>query len=125
MPFSKRRRRRQPNRSGNSLSPAGDCKYPTSSALWRRHGEQITPLFAFPREIRRIIDTNNAVESLPMSLHKVMKTRGSFPNEEAAMKLLYLALRNIAKKGGPLPNGKEALHRFALLRKAHFPQKVL
>ena len=66
----------------------------------------------------------SAVESLPMTLRKVIKTRGSFPNEEAAMKLLYLALRNISKKGGPLPNWKEALNRFALRWEARFPPKA-
>jgi putative transposase len=102
-----------------------DQKYPTISALWKRHWEQITPLFAFPPEIRKIIYTTNAVESLHMTLRKVIKTRGSFPNEEAAMKLLYLALRNVSKKWGPLPNWKEALNRFALLWEARFPQKAL
>ena len=102
-----------------------DHKYPTISALWKKHWEQITPLFAFPPEIRKIIYTTNAVESLHMTLRKVIKTRGSFPNEESAMKLLYLALRNVSKKWGPLPNWKEALNRFALLWEARFPQKAL
>jgi putative transposase len=102
-----------------------DRKYPTISALWKRHWEQITPLFAFPPEIRKIIYTTNAVESLHMSLRKVIKTRGSFPNEESAMKLLYLALRNVSKQWGPLPNWKEALNRFALLWEERFPQKSL
>ena len=102
-----------------------DYKYPTISALWRRHWEQITPLFAFPPEIRKVVYTTNAVESLHMSLRKVIKTRGSFPSEEAAMKLLYLALRNVSKKGGPLPNWKQALNRFALLWEARFPQQAL
>lgn len=102
-----------------------DRKYPTISALWRRHWEQITPLFAFPPEIRRIVYTTNAVESLHMTLRKIIKTGGSFPNEEAAFKLLYLALRNVSKKWGPLPNWKEALNRFALLWETRFPQKAL
>jgi len=102
-----------------------DRKYPTISALWKRHWEQITPLFAFPPEIRKIIYTTNAVESLHMTLRKVIKTRGSFPNEESAMKLLYLALRNVSKKWGLLPNWKDALNRFALLWEARFPQKAL
>lgn len=101
-----------------------DAKYPPISALWRRHWEQITPLFAFPPEIRKIIYTTNAVESLHMTLRKIIKTRGSFPNEEAAMKLLYLALRNVSKKWGPLPNWKQALNRFAVLWETRFPQKA-
>ena len=101
-----------------------DRKYPSISALWRRHWEQITPLFAFPPEIRRIIYTTNAVESLHMTLRKIIKTRGSFPSEEAAMKLLYLALRNVSKKWGPLPNWKDALNRFAILWEVRFLQNA-
>jgi len=55
----------------------------------------VIPFFQFPAEIRRVIYTTNAVESLHMSLRKIIKTRGSFPSEEAALKLLYLALRNV------------------------------
>ena len=102
-----------------------DRKYPTISALWRRHWDQIRPLFGFPPEMRRIIYTTNAVESLHMTLRKVIKTRGSFPSEESAMKLLYLALRNVSKQWGPLPNWKEALNRFAILWEARFPQNAL
>lgn len=69
-------------------------RYPTIGAAWRRAWEQVVPLFAFPPEIRRMIYTTNAVESLHRSLRKIIKTRGSFPTDEAALKLLYLALRN-------------------------------
>ena len=65
---------------------------------WRRNWEHVRPFFAHPEEIRKAIYTTNAIESLNMSLRKIIKTRGSFPNEEAALKLLYLALRNAAKK---------------------------
>ena len=99
-----------------------DRKYPTISLLWQRHWEQITPFFAFPPEIRRVIYTTNAVESLHRSLRKIIKTRGSFPSEEAALKLLYLALRNVTKKWGPLPSWKAALNHFALLWEARFPE---
>ncbi|MBV8709300.1 MAG: transposase [Acidobacteriaceae bacterium] len=53
--------------------------------MWRRHWEQVTPLFAFPPAIRKIVYTTNAVESLHMSLRKIIKTRGSFPSDEAAV----------------------------------------
>ena len=56
------------------------------------------PFFAFPEEVRKVVYTTNAVESLHMSLRKIIKTRGSFPTEEAAFKLLYLALRNVIAK---------------------------
>ena len=68
------------------------------------------PFFAFPDEIRKVIYTTNAVESLNMTLRKVIKMRGSFPNEEAAMKLLYLALRNVAKKWNAIQGWKQALN---------------
>ena len=102
-----------------------EAKYAPSSALWRRHWNQITPFFAFPPEIRKVIDTTKAVESWHMTLRKVIKTRGSFPNEEAAMKLLYLALQNVSKRWGLLPPWQEAMNRFALLWEARFPQQAL
>src|SRR6185437_248210 len=75
-----------------------DKTHPTISQVWRRNWERIIPFFSFPPEIRKVIYTTNAVESLNMSLRKIIKTRGSFPNEDAAIKLLYLALRNHSKK---------------------------
>src|SRR3954452_10375662 len=68
-----------------------DEKYAVIGKMWRRHWAGIPPLFAYPAEIRRSIYTTNIVESLHMTLRKVIKTRGSFPSEEAALKLLYLA----------------------------------
>ena len=93
-----------------------DGQYPTISQMWRRNWDGLTPFFAYPADIRKVIYTTNAVESLNMSLRKVTKTRGSFPTTESAMKLLYLALQNIAKKWTmPIPNWKAALQRFAIL----------
>jgi putative transposase len=92
-----------------------DHKYATIGKLWRRHWSGGEPLFAFPEEIRRVIYTTNAVESLNMSLRKVIKTRASFPSEEAALKLLYLALKNVSQKWKPSPNWRTALNHFMLL----------
>jgi putative transposase len=92
-----------------------DGKYPTISRMWRRHWERVTPLFEYPAEIRRVIYTTNAVESLHMTLRKVTKNRGSFPSEEAALKLLYLALRNVAQKWQSVQHWKAALSHFSLL----------
>jgi putative transposase len=89
--------------------------HPTISQIWRRNWERITPFFAYPSEIRKIIYTTNALESVNMSLRKVIKTRGSFPNEESAIKLLYLALRNVMKKWNSVQNWREALNRFQVL----------
>jgi len=93
-----------------------DAQYPTISQMWRRNWEHLTPFFAYPADIRKVIYTTNAVESLNMSLRKVIKTRGSFPTQEAAMKLLFLALEHIAKKWTmPIRDWKAALQRFAIL----------
>jgi transposase-like protein len=73
-------------------------RYPAIPALWRRHWPYIRPVFAYPPEIRRLLYTTNAIESLHMQLRKILKSRGHFPTDEAATKLLYLALRNIMDK---------------------------
>jgi putative transposase len=69
-------------------------RYPAIGQAWRRAWQHVVPFFAFAPEIRKMIYTTNAVEALNRSLRKIIKTRGSFPNDEAAMKLLYLAIRN-------------------------------
>jgi putative transposase len=98
-----------------------DNRYPSISSLWRRNWAGIIPFFDFPPEIRRVIYTTNAIESLNMTLRKVTKTRGSFPNEDAAIKLLYLALRNLAKKWNCIFAWKEALNRFPILWEDRLP----
>lgn len=103
-----------------------DRLYPTIAQIWRRNWEQITPFFAYPPEIRKVIYTTNAVESLNMSLRKVIKTRGSFPHEEAALKLLFLALEHIARKWTrPLADWKAALNQFAILLDGRVPMAAL
>jgi len=103
-----------------------DGIYPTISQMWRRNWEHLTPFFAYPADIRKVIYTTNAIESLNMSLRKVIKTRGSFPNQEAALKLLYLALEHIAKKWTmPVQNWKAALQRLAILLGDRVPQNAL
>ena len=73
-------------------------RHPAIAALWRRHWPYVRPVFAYPPEIRRLLYTTNAIESLHMQLRKILKSRGHFPTDEAATKLLYLALRNIISK---------------------------
>ena len=90
-------------------------KYQAIGRLWKEHWEHVIPLFEFPAEIRRAIYTTNAVESLHMSLRKIIKTRGSFPSEEAAIKLLYLALRNVIAKWQSIQHWKQALNHFQML----------
>lgn len=103
-----------------------DDRYPSISQIWKRNWDQVRPFFAYPAEIRKVIYTTNAVESLNMSLRKVIKTRGSFPNEEAALKLLYLGLERVAKKWTrPLQDWKAALNRFAIVFEDRVPQSTL
>jgi putative transposase len=105
------------------FSEKWDGKYPSISALWRRNWLGIVPFFQFPPEIRKIVYTTNAIESLNMSLRKAIKTRGAFPTEDAALKVMYLALRNLAAKWNAVQGWREALNRFALLWEARFPQQ--
>jgi len=97
--------------------------YPPIALSWRNNWQRIIPFFDYPPEIRRIIYTTNAIESVNMSLRKVSKSRGSFPNDEAVIKLFYLALINIAKKWSmPLRDWKPALNRFTIQFKERMPR---
>ena len=99
-----------------------DEVYPMVSQIWRRNWARTIPFFAYPAEIRKAIYTTNAIESLNMSLRKIVKMRGSFPTDEAAMKLLYLALQNASKKWTmPIQHWSEALNRFAILWPERMP----
>ena len=94
--------------------------------MWRRNWEHLKPFFAYPADIRKVIYTTNAIESLHMSLRKVIKTRGSFPTPDAALKLLYLALEHIAKKWTlPVQNWKAAVQRFTILLGDRVPHDAL
>ena len=96
--------------------------YPTISKSWRKNWEHIITFFAYPAEIRKVIYTTNAIESLNRSLRKIIKNRGAFPSDEAAIKLMYLALRNIAKKWTrPIHNWQGALNRFAIVFEDRVP----
>ena len=91
-------------------------KFPTVVGAWRRAWAQVVPFFAFPPEIRRVIYTTNAIESVNARLRKIIKTRGHFPTDDAANKLIWLALRNItADWGKAAHHWKEAMNQFAIL----------
>jgi len=99
-----------------------DAKFPMIAKSWRANWTRVIPFFAHLPEIRKVIYTTNAIESLNMSSRKVTKARGSFPNDEAVSKLLYLALRNIAKKWTkPVHDWKGALNRFAIIYENRLP----
>ncbi len=91
-------------------------KFPTVVAAWRRAWDRVIPFFAFPPAVRRVIYTTNAIESVNARLRKIIKTRGHFPSDEAASKLIWLALRNItADWSRAASNWKEAMNQFAIL----------
>ena len=100
-------------------------KFPTVVASWRRAWDRVIPFFAFPPEVRRVIYTTNAIESVNARLRKIIKTRGHFPSDEAATKLIWLALRNITKDWGRAGhNWKTAMNQFAILYEDRFTKAV-
>ena len=107
----------------NEFDDKWGADYPTIVKSWRSNWARITPFFDYPPEIRRIIYTTNAIESVNMSLRKITKNRGSFPSDDALLKLFYLALANIAKKWTmPLRDWKAALTRFTIQFEERMPK---
>jgi len=97
--------------------------YPTIVKSWRTNWARITPFFEYPPEIRKVIYTTNAIESVNMSLRKITKNRGSFPSDDALLKLFYLALNNISKKWTmPIRDWKAALIRFTIQFEERMPK---
>ena len=96
-------------------------KFPTVVASWRRAWSNVIPFFAFPPEVRRVIYTTNSIESVNARLRKIIKTRGHFPSDDAASKLIWLALRNItADWSRAAHNWKSAMNQFAILCQDRF-----
>lgn len=99
-----------------------DKQYPTISKSWLNHWQRIIPFFAFPAEIRKAIYTTNAIESMNMTLRKVLKNHRAFPTDESVLKVVYLAMQNIAKKWTmPIRDWRPALNRFAIMFDDRFP----
>jgi len=104
------------------FSQKWDGQYPTISPAWRRNWERVVPFLTYPQEIRKVIYTTNAIESVNRGLRKIIKNRGSFPNDEAALKLLYMALGNISQKWTkPIKEWKAAMNRFAIVFEGRLP----
>jgi len=90
-------------------------KFPTVVAAWRRAWDRVIPFYAFPPEVRRVVYTTNAIESIHARLRKIIKTRGHFPSDDAATKLIWLALRNItADWGRAAKEWRAATNQFAI-----------
>ena len=79
------------------------ARFPVITQAWLNAWEHVIPFLAFPDEVRRVIYTTNAIEALNRQLRKAIKTKGSFPNEDAARKLVYLALQNATPAMDPDP----------------------
>ena len=90
------------------------AKFPTIGPSWRRAWEHVIPFFAFAPEVRRVIYTTNAIESLHMQLRKIIKSRSHFPSDEAAIKLIWLALRNLAHQWRAAHHWTAAMNQFAI-----------
>ncbi|MDC6211485.1 transposase, partial [Ralstonia solanacearum] len=91
-------------------------RYPTVGAAWRNAWDRVIPFFAFPPAVRKVIYTTNAIENINAQLRKIIKTRGHFPTDEAATKLIWLALRNItAGWSRAAHDWKQAMNQFAIL----------
>jgi putative transposase len=99
-----------------------DNLYPTISKSWLSHWTQVIPFFAFPLDIRKAIYTTNAIESVNMTLRKVLRNHRSFPSDDSALKVIFLAINNIAKKWTmPIKDWKASLNRFAIEFGDRFP----
>ncbi len=103
-----------------------DASFPSISKIWRGNWDQASTFFGYPPAIRKVIYTTNMVESLNRSLRKVIKNRGSFPNEDAAIKLLFLALERILKKWTiTIRDWRAALNQFTILFEERVPRATL
>ena len=97
-----------------------DPKYPMISASWTEHWERVVPFLAFPPDLRRAVYTTNTIEALNRQIRKIIKTRGSFPDEDAARKLLYLAITRAQRKWRHTYNWRSALTAFRI----HFGDRI-
>jgi len=105
-----------------AFSGKWDGRYPMISRSWRANWERLIPFFSFPEEIRRVIYTTNAIESMNRQLRKVLKTRGALPGEEAVLKLVYLVIMRISTRWTmPIREWKGALNRFAIEFEGRIP----
>jgi putative transposase len=92
-----------------------DAKYPAVGKMWRARWREVIPFLAYPREVRRVLYTTNAIESLNFQLRKVLRTKGLFPNDEAALKLCFVAIQRAQLRWKPSPVWRQALSQFSIM----------
>lgn len=108
-----------------AFTQAWETKAPGAVIVWQNAWEDIVPFLAFTAEIRKVIYTTNQIESINYQLRKTTKTRGSFPSDEAAIKLVYLGIRNIeTTRGGELGTGTQGWHRALNAFAVQFPNRL-
>jgi putative transposase len=108
----------------DAFAQAWDAKYPTIAKVWRAKWTDIITLFDFPAPIRKAIYTTNAIESVNSVIRKFTRNRKIYPNEESALKIVYMAIHEAAKKlTMPIRNWKEALNHFAVMFEGRMPQE--
>ena len=100
---------------GRFAASAWGQRFPEIAALWERHWERLSPMLAYPLPVRRLLYSTNAIESLHRTVRKTLKVRGHFPSDEAAGKLLYLALRHAQLRLGRPVVWREAMQHIRLL----------
>jgi putative transposase len=109
----------------NAFAQAWDAKYPTIAKMWRAKWADIITLFDYPPAIRRVIYTTNAIESVNSVIRKFTRNRKIYPNEESALKIVYMAIHEASKKWTmPIYNWKQALNHFAILYEGRMPKSV-
>ena len=96
------------------------AKYPMIAAAWRQRWEHIIPFLSLPAELRKAVYTTNSIENLNRQIRKTIKTRGSFPDEQAATKLIYLAIEKAQRSWEKAYNWPAAIRAF----KIHFPDRI-
>ena len=108
-----------------AFAQAWDSKYPTIAKMWRAKWADIITLFDFPPAIRRAIYTTNAIESVNSVIRKFTRNRKIYPNEESALKIVYMAIHEAAKKWTmPIHHWKQALNHFAILYEGRMPEQA-
>ena len=110
----------------NAFAEQWEQRYPAIVKLWRAHWTEFVPFLAFPPDVRRVIYTTNLIESMNARLRKVTRNRGQFPTEQAALKVLYLAVRNLDEYRGPTvgtrsSGWKQALQAFTIYFEGRIP----